>query len=688
MSTMTVEAGAAHPLGAQVRDGGVNFSIFSLHATAVELLLFERPADIQPFLTVNLHRTFNFWHAFVDGLPAGTGYAFRVHGPQDVSRGHRYNPNRVLIDPYARANDATLWSRGPACDTMFGESILHQDNLATSLRSVIVDSTGFDWQGDAHPATPMKDSIIYEMHVRGFTQHPNSGVQSRGTYAGIIEKIPYLKSLGVTAVELLPVFEFDETDVLREVDGAGLVNYWGYSTMSFFAPHRAFSGATDAAARLDEFRLMVRELHKAGIEVILDVVFNHTDEGQHQGPTFNFKGFDNHVYYHLVRGDRQYYMDYTGTGNTYNCNHPVGNKLILDSLEYWVSEMHVDGFRFDEGTILVRNQSGAPDQFAHVIWNIELSDVLAETKLIAEAWDAAGEYEIGRFPGYRWAEWNGRYRDSLRKFVRGDEGLVGATADALLGSASLYQRSGHLPINSINFITCHDGFTLNDLVSYNVKHNDANGEGNRDGNDDNMSCNYGVEGPSDEAWLEALRERQIRNFTALQMLSIGVPMITAGDEVRRTQQGNNNAYCQDSEISWFDWSLADRYEHMRAFFSAMIGFRKEHECLRKATWFDGSKNERGTADIEWHGTEVGQPDWSDGSRCLAYTLAGQNGQPDLHILANMYWEPVDFALPGGREWHLAVNTDREGEAAVQVDAAPAGERVTLPGRTVQVYLGS
>lgn len=685
MSTITIEQGQAHPLGADVRDDGVNFCVFSQHASRVELLLFERPDVVEPFEVIPLNRTFHFWHVFVRGLAEGVGYAFRVHGGYDPSTGHRFNPNRVLIDPYAKANDNSLWNRGLACDHFGDDMIVHHDNLAHSMRSIVVDHTGFDWQGDMPLNRPLEDSVIYEMHVRGFTQNPNSGVKARGTFAGVVEKIPYLKSLGVTAVELLPVFEFDETDVLRNHDGNDLVNYWGYSTMSFFAPHRAFSNGSTARARLDEFRTMVRELHAADIEVILDVVFNHTDEGQHQGPTFSFKGLDNLTYYHLVSADRQYYMDYTGTGNTYNCNHPIGSKLIVDSLEYWVKEMHVDGFRFDEGTVLVRGQDGRPDQYANVIWDIELSDVLVDTKLIAEAWDAAGEYEIGRFPGFRWAEWNGRFRDDVRAFVRGDAGCASKVATRMMGSSDLYQASGHAPISSINFVVCHDGFTLNDLVSYNEKHNWANGEGNRDGNDDNMSWNCGVEGETDDAGIIALRERQIRNFTAIQMLSFGVPMIVAGDEVQRTQHGNNNAYCQDSEIAWFDWDRVEQFPDTREFFQRMIDFRLRNSALRRRNWPDGSVNERGTRDVEWHGTVLGQPDWSDGSRVIAYTLGGQHGEPDLHVMVNMYWESLEFQLPPG-DWRIAVNTDHAGAEAIPDPGTGAQVRGAfwVAGRSVVV----
>ena len=429
---------------------------------------------------------------------------------------------------------------------------------------------------------------------------------------------------------------------------------------------------------------MVKALHKAGIEAILDVVFNHTSEGNHNGPIINFKGLDNSIYYHLVPSDRQYYMDYSGTGNTVNCNHPVSEKLIVECLEYWVQEMHVDGFRFDEGSILARDQSGVLVPFPPVVWAIELSDVLADTKIIAEVWDAAGAYQIGYFPGYRWAEWNGRYRDDIRRFVKGDPGLVGAVASRIAGSADIYLSSGHLPINSINFITCHDGFTLNDLVSYNDKHNEANGEGNRDGVNDNLSWNCGIEGPTDDPEVEGLRRRQIKNFVAILLLSQGVPMICAGDEVRRSQRGNNNAYCQDNEISWFDWSLTEKNSDMRRFFERMIALRKANRALRRKFFFTGNTNARGLTDIVWHGCRLLSPGWNDpDARALAFTLAGVEQEADIHVMMNMYWQPLEFELPSvtGRGWFRAVDT-----ALLQPnDFSDPGTEVSISG---SIYLVS
>jgi glycogen operon protein len=541
----------------------------------------------------------------------------------------------------------------------------------------------------------MKDMIIYEMHVAGFTRHPSSGVKHPGTFSGVIEKIPYLQELGITAVELLPVMQYDSTEVLRpSPDGTGpLHNYWGYSTISFFAPEDSYCVRPEEGEHLHNFRDMVKALHRANIAVILDVVFNHTNEGNHLGPMFNFKGFGNEIYYHLVQRDRQYYMDYSGCGNTLNCNHPVVEKFIVDCLEFWVREMHVDGFRFDEGSILARGQDGVPLAYPPVIWSIELSERLLDTKIMAEAWDAAGLYQIGYFPGYRWAEWNGRYRDDIRRFVKGEAGVVGAVAARLAGSADIYQGSGHLPINSVNFITCHDGFNLNDLVSYNDKHNEANGEGNRDGINENVSWNCGREGPTYDPAIEALRERQIKNFATILMLSRGVPMFVAGDEVRRTQKGNNNAYCQDNEISWFDWRLTEKHRSLLRFWKLLISARHYFRAGRPGCFFKGEVNERGLRDITWHGTQLNKPGWGDpNARCLAYTLGGFGGEPDLHAVLNMYWEPLYFELPTipGRRWSRFLDTARPApeDIAETAERAPleGGHRARVEGRSVTVLL--
>ena len=676
----TVEAGAPHPLGATVDATGVNFSVFSEFADSIELLLFDAHDAVEPFQTIvlglPLHRTFHFWHCYVRGLKAGVYYAYRVSGPWDPhGRGFRFNPNKVLVDPYAKGISTTLWDRGAACGP--------EDNLATSMRGVVLDLDTYDWEGDTPLNRPMSETIVYEMHVGGFTKSPTSGVEHPGTFAAIQEKIPYLKSLGVTAVELLPIHQFDPQELQKPSPtdpNVMLTNYWGYSTVGFFAPHNGFRTSPTFHNGFTELRDTVKALHKAGIEVILDVVFNHTSEGNHQGPVISFKGFENDVYYHLVTGDRQYYMDYTGCGNTVNCNHPLVDKFIVECLEFWVREYHIDGFRFDEGSILSRGEDGAPMVHPPVIWHIELSEELADTKVFAEAWDAAGLYQIGYFPGYRWAEWNGKYRDDMRRFVKGDPGLVSAVASRIAGSSDIYQASGHEPINSVNFINCHDGFTLNDLVSYNGKHNEANGEGNRDGNDDNLSWNCGWEGPSDDPGIEAFRERQIRNFTTILMLSQGVPMFVAGDEFRRTQHGNNNAYCQDTPLSWIDWSLTEKNGHLLRYFQQVIGFRKRHPIVHRARFFTGEKNARGLADVTWHGCQLYAPGWNDPtSRSLAYTMGGFDADPDMHVMLNMDGAALAFELPivPGRRWYRALDTS----LASPDDIAEDGAETAVDGST-------
>ena len=663
--------GDPHPLGSTVYPDGVNFSVFSQNAASMELLLFAEGNSTEPFQIIKMtdegNKSFHFWHIFLVDAKPGLHYAYRVHGPEEKKPGHRFTPEKVLIDPYAYGNSMDLWNRGAAC--------LPGDNLTQSMRSVVIDPLDYDWEGDRPLNRPMQDSVIYEMHVGGFTRAGNSHVTSPGTFRAVIEKIPYLQSLGVTAVELLPVFQFDDTEA-HEFEGNKLNNFWGYSTMAYFAPHPGYCESAGEAQHMTEFRDMVKALHKAGIEVILDVVFNHTDEGNHQGPTFSFRGFDNLNYYYLVDGNQDYYYDYTGCGNTFNCNHPVGSKMIVECLRFWVEYMHVDGFRFDEGSVLSRGPGGAPMEFPPVLWQIELDDVLAETKVIAEAWDAAGLYQVGHFPGFRWAEWNGVYRDTLRKFIAGEAGIVGDLADRITGSPSLYQSNGHLPINSVNFITAHDGFTLNDLVSYNNKHNEANGEGNRDGVDDNMSWNCGAEGPTDDPAINALREQQIRNFATLLMLSQGVPMFVMGDEVRRTQGGNNNAWCQDNPIGWFDWTQTQTESGMLRFWSELIAFRKSHPAVHRARFFSGAMNERGMPDISWHGTKLNEPGWNDPhARALAWTVAGSLAHSDIHVMVNMFWEPLTFEIPQiyERAWYTAVNT-----------ALPSPQDINAPGNEVLV----
>ncbi|HYB00300.1 MAG TPA: alpha-amylase family glycosyl hydrolase, partial [Ktedonobacteraceae bacterium] len=483
-----------------------------------------------------------------------------------------------------------------------------------------------------------------------------------------------------------PVWAFDETDVSRHspLDGQPLKNFWGYNPISHFALHPAYSPSPNTGSVLQDFRDMVKALHKAGIEVILDVVFNHTGEGDHEGPTISFKGLDNAVYYTLDADDKQYYVNYSGCGNTFKCNHPIVVKLITDCLEYWVKEMHVDGFRFDLGSILTRGGDGRPLPYPPVLWSVELDDVLAETKLIVEAWDAGGLYQVGRFPGYRWSEWNGVYRDDIRRFVRGDPGMVGTVASRIAGNADLYLETGHMPINSVNFITCHDGFTLNDLVSYSRKHNEANGENNRDGSDENYSWNCGVEGETSDPDIEALRERQIKNCVTILLLSLGVPLLLAGDEIRRTQQGNNNAYCQDNEISWFDWQLVEKNAGLFRFFKLMIAFRKRHANVHRERFLTGQANEHGQKDIDWHGSKLFSPDWfSPDSRVLAYTIWGLSQDDDMHVMLNMDAVDLDFelpALPKKRKWRKGIDTALPSPA----DIAEPGREVVVPGGVCRV----
>ncbi|MBM2815570.1 MAG: glycogen debranching enzyme GlgX [Ignavibacteria bacterium] len=650
--------GQAHPLGAKPYRHGVNFSLYSENATAVQLLLFDAHDEVTPFEVINLdpvkNMTFHFWHIFVEGLKPGTHYAYRIDGPQNNWEGHRYNKNKILLDPYSKGNNNTLWVRTDAC----GDA----DNLATSMRSVVIDATKYDWEGDEPIRRPIKDSVIYEMHVGGFTRNPNSKVKNPGTFKGIIEKIPYLKELGINTIELLPVFEFDEKEILKITgDGTVLKNYWGYSTFSFFAPQSDYCENSKEGEHITEFRDMVKAIHKAGIEVILDVVFNHTNEGNHEGPTINFKGIDNNVYYYLNPDNKEFYYDYSGCGNTVNANHPVVEKFITDCLHYWVDEMHVDGFRFDEGSILSRGEDGAPLKHPPLLWGLELSEIFSDTKLIAEAWDAAGLYQIGSFPGYRWAEWNGKYRDDIRKFLKGDPNTIQSVADRIAGSASIYQHSRHKPTNSINFINCHDGFCLMDLVSYNFKHNDANGEDNRDGIDDNISWNSGAEGYSDNTEIINFRNRRIKNFASVLLTSIGVPMILSGDEVGKSQNGNNNAYCQNNEISWFDWELIEKNKELFRFFKIMIQFRNKNSLLRRDNFFSGAFNGRGLKDIDWHGCNLYSPGWDNfESTVLAFTMgAFEENEPDIHVMMNMDYMPLSFEIPelkGGRKWYRFADT--------------------------------
>jgi glycogen operon protein len=640
-------------VGATVLPDGVNFSVFSRGASSVELLLFDREDDARPTRVIPIdpaaNRTYHYWHVFLSGVRPGQMYGYRVHGSWDPANGMRFDSTKLLLDPYGRGIVVPKnYSRDAAR--------LETDNAATAMKSVVADVSAYDWEGDAPLQRPSSQTIIYEMHVRGFTRHPSSGVseQTRGTYAGVIEKIPYLQQLGITAVELLPVFQFDPQDA-----PAGRINYWGYAPVSFFAPHQGYSSRQDPLAPVDEFRDMVKALHRAGIEIILDVVFNHTAEGDHRGPTLSFRGLDNPTYY-ILEEDRSRYADYSGTGNTLNANQPIVRRMILDSLRYWVEVMHVDGFRFDLAAILERDESGHVMLSPPVLLDIESDPALAGAKLIAEAWDAAGLYQVGSFIGDSWREWNGRFRDDVRSFFRGEEGSVERFADRLIGSPALYGHKQREPEESVNFVTCHDGFTLNDLVSYDGKHNEANGEHGRDGTDDNRSWNCGVEGPTNDPGIEKLRTRQVKNFLTVTMLSVGMPMMLMGDEVRRTQGGNNNAYCQDNETSWFDWTLLAKRADVHRFVSLLNACRvlRDVEYERQRVVLNEVLRR---ADITWHGVELDRPDWSPSSHSIAFTAKATIDRVSFHAILNAYWEPLDFALPpiadGGRPaWRRWIDT--------------------------------
>jgi len=629
--------GQSFPIGPIVKKNGTNFSLFSRNSLGVELLFFDRREDVTPSRTIRLdptlNKTYHYWHVFVPGIKAGQLYGYKIIGPHDPHKGHWFDGEKTLLDPYAKAVAVPAqYNRDSLCT--FGAV------TTPAMKSVVCDLHQYDWGNDQHPRRPFAQTLIYEMHVAGFTKSPSSKVSAnkRGTFSGLIEKIPYLVDLGITAVELLPVFQFDKQDCPK-----GMVNYWGYSPVSFFAPHQGYSTSENPLVVLDEFRDMVKALHKAGIEVILDVVFNHTAEGGNSGPTFSFRGIDNSVYYTLEE-DRAKYANYSGTGNTLNANQPTVRRMIIDSLHFWVKEMHVDGFRFDLASILSRDEQGRPIENPPVLWDIESDPVLAGTKLIAEAWDAAGLYQVGSFIGDSWKEWNGKFRDDIRSFLKGDTATVSKFATRIMGSPDMYGQQEREPEQSINFVTCHDGFTLNDLVTYNTKHNEANGEENRDGTNDNLSWNFGFEGPTDDPTIESLRNRQIKNFFTLTLLSVGAPMILMGDEVRRTQHGNNNAYCQDNELSWFDWSLVNKHSDLFRFVKLLIEMRLQRDTTKQE--FGMSLRELLNQPlITWHGVKLNQPDWSDHSHSIAMTVQSLSGKIAMHYMINAYTAPLNFELP-------------------------------------------
>ena len=664
-----VKRGRPQPFGVSNMAGGVNFAVFSRHATALSLVLF-RPGGLEPFMEFpfdpKINRTGDVWHIFLQGLVTGFEYGYRAaRNSGEGSPVHRFDNQQVLLDPYARAvSGPSLWRAATRKASREGH-----------WRGILVDDT-FDWELDQPLNYHLADSVIYEMHVRGFTRHKSALVTHPGSFQGIIEKIPYLQKLGITAVELLPVTEFDEADNYRKnpLTGEPLHNFWGYHPLSFFAPKAAYAVELAAGAQVHEFKEMVKALHAAGIEVILDMVFNHTGEGNEEGRTLSLRGLDNSVYY-IVDPENGTYANYSGCGNTVNCNHPVVRDLIIDALCYWVTEMHVDGFRFDLASILGRGSNGEVLANPPLLERIAGNPVLANTKLIAEAWDAAGLYQVGTFPNFgRWAEWNGKFRDDIRRFVRGDKGMVSVLATRLAGSSDLYQDDGRAPYHSINFITSHDGFTLADLVSYQTKHNQANGEYNADGDDHNLSSNYGAEGPTNDPAIKTLRTQQLRNFATLLILAHGVPMLLAGDEMGRSQDGNNNAWCQDNAISWIDWADLEHNDNLFHFFRNLIAFRQRHALLRPRH-FEGEEN--GDRRLTWHGFKLNQPDWSETSHYLGMHLQGRSDEAEIYLLVHAAEDAVNFALPTSNKlapWKCFVDTALTPE---QTSCVP-GEELEVP----------
>jgi isoamylase len=673
------------PFGALLQETGVQFAIFSKHATSMRVLLYKRPSDREPYRLIEFNpdtdRWGDIWSIFVPELEAGALYHFQCDGPFEPDQGHRYDPHARLIDPYAKA--------------LAGKFLPSDDGIVRPPKCVVVDEH-FDWQGDRHLRRPLAESVIYEMHVRGFTQSPTSESDAAGTYRGVIDKIPYLKSLGVTAVELMPVHEYPTEDV----DGRKRerCNYWGYDPIAFFAPHRGYMQGSQPGDQVRQFKEMVRELHAAGIEVILDVVFNHTAEGNHVGPVFGFKGLENSVYY-MLNNDGSY-KNYSGCGNTVNSNHPIVREMIFHCLRHWVYNYHIDGFRFDLASILSRNRYGELVPNPPLVEYIAEDPMLADTKIIAEAWDAAGAYQVGSFATQRWAEWNGAYRDNVRRYWRGDLGMTGPMATRLSGSSDLYQPSGRKPYHSINFITSHDGYTLHDLVSYERKHNLANGEENRDGDNNNYSGNYGVEGPTRRQPIVDLRKRQAKNLLTSLLLSQGVPMIVAGDEILRTQRGNNNAYCQDNSISWFDWNLVEKNTDMLRFVQAIIALRLKQPTLRRTKFLTGTAERPDELpDVSWYGTDGHCVDWNHTFHSLACVF-GTSWLKDAaarHVMIFMHagGQSQQFTVPlAARKlsWRLTIDTAAKTPGDVYPDCHGPELDVTkplvLPNHSLRCYVGT
>jgi isoamylase len=630
--------GLSFPIGPTVSPEGVNFCLYSKNAEWVEILFFDHVSDPEPKYSIRLdpelNKTYHYWHIFVEGIRAGQLYGYRIHGPYEPKKGHRFDASKVILDPYAKSVAIPKEYNRKAL-SKFGKKASH------SLKSVVVDVHQYDWEGDVNPRTPFSKTIIYELHVGGFTKNENSGIgpEKRGTFLGMIEKIPYLKELGITAIELLPVFQFDEQDA-----PTGLINYWGYSPISFFAPHQGYSSDPENPLQvLDDFRDMVKAFHKAGLEVILDVVFNHSSENKENGPTYTFKGIDNSIYYFL-EDDKSKYKNFSGTGNTMNANQAIVRRMIMSSIHFWIRDMHIDGFRFDLASILSRDEKGNPIENPPILWDIESDPVFAGTKLIAEAWDASGLYQVGSFTGDSWKEWNGKFRDDIRSFLRGDKGKLGDFVTRLIGSPDIYAHRNRGPEQSINFVTCHDGFTLYDLVSYNVKHNLANRENNKDGNNVNFSWNCGIEGPTADEEILALRRKQIKNFHTINILSVGVPMILMGDEVCRTQNGNNNAYCHDNELTWFDWDLTEKNKDIYRFVKTLIE-RRLMPGPNNGQTVVSLNNLLSQSKIIWHGIKENKPDWSADSHSIAVTTVAFKSKRATHYMINSYHQDLDFEIP-------------------------------------------
>jgi isoamylase len=706
MSSLSIWQGRPEPLGATVTSSGVNFALYSENATEVDLCLFDHPEAPAETVRVRMvEQTNHVWHVFLPGFKPGQLYGYRVHGPYDPARGHRFNPSKLLLDPYARALTGPVnWS-----SEMFGyvqdgsaEADLKRDdrdNAWCMPKCVVVDNK-FDWGSDSRPDTPRAETIIYEVHVKGFSQKcPHTPEHLRGTYAALGSEfaIDYFKKLGVTAIELLPVHHFVNDEFLER---KGLTNYWGYNSIGFFAPHFGYSRSGTLGGQVSEFKLMVKNLHAAGLEVILDVVYNHSGEGNHMGPTLAFRGVDNASYYRLVPHDKRYYMDYTGTGNTLNTQHPRVLQLLMDSLRYWVQEMHVDGFRFDLDSTLARELHDV-SRLSGFFDCIHQDPVISSVKLIAEPWDVGeGGYQVGNFP-VQWAEWNGKYRDCVRAYWKGDMGTLGEMAYRLTGSADLFEDDGRRPHASVNFITAHDGFTLYDTVSYDRKHNEANGENNMDGHNDNRSWNCGVEGATRDDAVNRLRRRQMRNMLSTLLISQGIPMLLGGDEFGRTQAGNNNAYCQDNDISWFHWQLKDWQKQLLEFTRRLVQLRKEHPILRRPKFFRGRRLRAagGVKDLMWFdtdGSEMSQDDWNSGTkRCLGMLLSGDAADvrdaegrvvhdETFLFLLNAHHEPVAFALPGRRDvrWELFLDTREEMGFVEKPAICKSGDELQLLERSL------